>query len=336
MKNPGMKIALVSARPSWRHAADPVSPFPLWDREETETGNATAVLLSSRLIKAFSQAHPRSRRHSLARRGERRAAERDGLSIRWWARASPHLTAKYARISAADNTTLKAVELPVRTQLEARKTRVENVYFLNPGLASVVANGGHPIEVGMIGREGGPRAQTVDPAQRGDPVVETVGKLLNIPAARQRLVGNRVYDAEQIARAVMEFADEHVLPFQGAVQVMHVGRCSHPFQRPLVFGESRPASPKPAILTICRAASTMLDIEGTGALRLMPSLKRQFAVSGMNSFQPPMAHALLQCKTRRSERQTSCGKFLTRLRKRCSLWRSVTAACRSRVRSRMI
>jgi CRP-like cAMP-binding protein len=63
-----------------------------------------------------------------------------------------------ARLSRADGRLLephlKAVELPVRTQLEARKKRVENVYFLNTGLASVVANGGHPIEVGMIGREG--------------------------------------------------------------------------------------------------------------------------------------------------------------------------------------
>ena len=49
---------------------------------------------------------------------------------------------------------LKAVDLPVRRQLEAGKKRVEDVYFLDTGLASVVANGGHPIEVGMIGREG--------------------------------------------------------------------------------------------------------------------------------------------------------------------------------------
>jgi CRP-like cAMP-binding protein len=49
---------------------------------------------------------------------------------------------------------LTAVDLPVRKQLEARKKKVEHVYFLNTGLASVVANGGQPIEVGIIGREG--------------------------------------------------------------------------------------------------------------------------------------------------------------------------------------
>ena len=63
-----------------------------------------------------------------------------------------------ARLSRADarllEPHLQAVDLPVRKQLEARKKRVEDVYFLNTGFASVVANGGHPIEVGMIGRKG--------------------------------------------------------------------------------------------------------------------------------------------------------------------------------------
>ena len=63
-----------------------------------------------------------------------------------------------SRLSRADARLLEfhlqAVDLPVRKQLEARKKRVEDVYFLNTGFASVVANGGHPIEVGMIGREG--------------------------------------------------------------------------------------------------------------------------------------------------------------------------------------
>ena len=49
---------------------------------------------------------------------------------------------------------LKAVELPVRMQLQARNKRVEQVYFLDSGVASIVANGRRAIEVGMIGREG--------------------------------------------------------------------------------------------------------------------------------------------------------------------------------------
>jgi CRP-like cAMP-binding protein len=50
---------------------------------------------------------------------------------------------------------LEAVELPVRKQLESRNKPIEAVYFIEHGIASVVANGsGRPIEVGIIGREG--------------------------------------------------------------------------------------------------------------------------------------------------------------------------------------
>ena len=49
---------------------------------------------------------------------------------------------------------LEAVDLPLRKQLQARNKRVAQVYFIESGIASVVANGGQAIEVGMIGREG--------------------------------------------------------------------------------------------------------------------------------------------------------------------------------------
>jgi CRP-like cAMP-binding protein len=50
---------------------------------------------------------------------------------------------------------LEAVDLPVRTQLEARNKPIQHAYFIEHGFASVVANGtGRSIEVGLIGREG--------------------------------------------------------------------------------------------------------------------------------------------------------------------------------------
>src|SRR6187200_2128011 len=51
---------------------------------------------------------------------------------------------------------LEAVDLPVRKTLEARKKRIDHVYFIESGFASVVANGSSKpsIEVGIIGREG--------------------------------------------------------------------------------------------------------------------------------------------------------------------------------------
>jgi CRP-like cAMP-binding protein len=51
---------------------------------------------------------------------------------------------------------LEPVDLPARTRLEQPNKRIEHVYFIERGFASVVCNGaGHrDIEVGLIGREG--------------------------------------------------------------------------------------------------------------------------------------------------------------------------------------
>ncbi len=51
---------------------------------------------------------------------------------------------------------LAPVDLPLRTALETSNKRIETIYFLDRGFASVVANGSgeKPIEVGMIGLEG--------------------------------------------------------------------------------------------------------------------------------------------------------------------------------------
>jgi CRP-like cAMP-binding protein len=50
---------------------------------------------------------------------------------------------------------LNAVDLPIRKRLENRNTRIDHVYFLESGFASVVGqSSGRSIEVGMIGREG--------------------------------------------------------------------------------------------------------------------------------------------------------------------------------------
>ena len=49
---------------------------------------------------------------------------------------------------------LKKVDLPLRTPLEHRMKEVEYIYFMESGIASVVADGDRPIEVGVIGREG--------------------------------------------------------------------------------------------------------------------------------------------------------------------------------------
>jgi CRP-like cAMP-binding protein len=63
-----------------------------------------------------------------------------------------------SRLSRADlrllEPHLQAVELPLRKPVVGRNKRVEHVYFPESGIVSVVANGQHTIEIGIIGREG--------------------------------------------------------------------------------------------------------------------------------------------------------------------------------------
>ncbi len=63
-----------------------------------------------------------------------------------------------ARLSRADfgllEPNLEAIELPVRKQLHPRNKRIDHVYFLEGGIASIVADGAHALEIGIIGREG--------------------------------------------------------------------------------------------------------------------------------------------------------------------------------------
>src|SRR5215468_9928875 len=65
-----------------------------------------------------------------------------------------------ARLSVDDYGLLEphlvAVDLAVRKRLERRNSPIKHIYFIERGIASVVANGKgkHTIEVGIIGREG--------------------------------------------------------------------------------------------------------------------------------------------------------------------------------------
>jgi CRP-like cAMP-binding protein len=63
-----------------------------------------------------------------------------------------------SRLSRADfrllQPHLQPVDLPVRKPLAVRNKRIEHVYFPDGGIVSVVANGEHAIEIGIVGRDG--------------------------------------------------------------------------------------------------------------------------------------------------------------------------------------
>jgi CRP-like cAMP-binding protein len=102
---------------------------------------------------------------------------------------------------------LEAVDLPVRKPLEGRRKRIENVYFIESGFASVVANGTKKpsIEVGIIGREGMTGLVIVlgsDRAQHAT-YIQAAGKGLRISADRLREADER---SATLHRGMLRFA----------------------------------------------------------------------------------------------------------------------------------
>jgi CRP-like cAMP-binding protein len=103
---------------------------------------------------------------------------------------------------------LKAVDLPVRMTLETRRKRIDNVYFIESGFASVVANGTKKpgIEVGIIGREGMSGLAIVlgsDRAQHAT-YIQVAGKGLRISADRLREADER---SNTLHRAMLRYAN---------------------------------------------------------------------------------------------------------------------------------
>jgi|SRR5436190_15269557 len=118
---------------------------------------------------------------------------------------------------------LEAVDLPVRKPLEARRKRIEHVYFPESGFASVVANGTSKpsIEVGIIGREGMTGLAIVlgsDRAQHAT-YIQVAGKGLRISADRLREADER---SITLHRGMLRFA--HAFLAQATTTALANGR----------------------------------------------------------------------------------------------------------------
>jgi CRP-like cAMP-binding protein len=98
-----------------------------------------------------------------------------------------------ANLSAADTAMLKpdleAVELPLRYVLEEANTPITHAYFIEDGLASIVAGNQHTrLEVGLIGCEGvsGIPILLGNDRSPNDTFMQVAGNGLRIPADRLR------------------------------------------------------------------------------------------------------------------------------------------------------
>jgi CRP-like cAMP-binding protein len=118
---------------------------------------------------------------------------------------------------------LEAVDLPVRKPLEARRKRIDQVYFIESGFASVVANGTSKpsIEVGIIGREGMTGLAIILGSNRAQHAtyIQVAGKGLRISAARLREADGR---SNTLHRAMLRFV--HAFLVQTTTTALANGR----------------------------------------------------------------------------------------------------------------
>lgn len=118
---------------------------------------------------------------------------------------------------------LESVDLPVRKPLEARRKRIDQVYFIEAGFASVVANGSNKpgIEVGIIGREGMTGLGIVLGNDRAPHAtyIQVAGKGLRISAANLRQADEQ---SPTLHRAMLRYA--HAFLHQTTTTVLANGR----------------------------------------------------------------------------------------------------------------
>lgn len=107
---------------------------------------------------------------------------------------------------------LESVDLPRRKQLESRNRRVDAVYFVESGLASVVANGDgdRTVEVGIIGREGVTGLTVVMGADRAphDVFMQIAGSGQQVKADRLR---HAMAKSETLRRALLLYGHGYII-----------------------------------------------------------------------------------------------------------------------------
>ena len=118
---------------------------------------------------------------------------------------------------------LESIELPCRRQLELRGRRIENIYFLDSGLASMVVSAGanHNIEVGIVGREGMTGLPVLLDTEHSvcETFIQTAGSGWRIPTAKLQAAIER---SPTLRRSLLRYA--HTLVTQMAYTALANGR----------------------------------------------------------------------------------------------------------------
>jgi CRP-like cAMP-binding protein len=187
-----------------------------------------------------------------------------------------------SRLSRADFALLQphlvAVDLPVFTQLETGNKRIDAVYFIERGFASVVADGSgeRGIEVGIIGREGMTGLAVVmgNDCSPHDTYIQAAGAGQRISAAKLRWAMNR---SVQLHRSLLRYA--HAFLIQTTQTALANGRSKNAerLARWLLMADDR-IDGRELPLTH-KFLSIMLGVQRPGVTLAVQALEREGLIS---------------------------------------------------------
>jgi CRP-like cAMP-binding protein len=187
-----------------------------------------------------------------------------------------------SRLSPADLGLLKPhlepTDLPVHRPLEGRNRRIDYVYFIEAGFASVVANGsGKPsIEVGIIGREGMTGLAIVMGQQRAphDIYVQVAGKGQQIRAAKLREADER---SNTLHRTMLRYAHAYLLQTTATALANGRSKIEERLARWLLMADDRIDGDQLPLTQ--EFLSLMLGVRRSGVTTALQALERKRLIS---------------------------------------------------------
>jgi CRP-like cAMP-binding protein len=172
---------------------------------------------------------------------------------------------------------LRAVDLPARKVLEARNKTIESIYFIESGIASVVANGSDKqgIEVGIIGREGMTGVSVLLDADRPpcDTFIQIPGNGLCLKAQELRTA---IDQSVSLHRAMLRFAHSFMAQITSTALANGRSKIEERLARWLLMAEDRVGSELPLTHEFL---ALMLGVQRSGVTIALHALEKNGLIS---------------------------------------------------------
>jgi CRP-like cAMP-binding protein len=187
-----------------------------------------------------------------------------------------------ARLSPSDfallEPHLEPVDLPVRRTLEGRNKRIDHVYFIEAGFASVVADSSSKpsIEVGIIGREGMTGLAIVLGQQRASHAtyIQVAGKAQRMSADKLREADER---SNSFHRAMLHYAHAFLLQATTTAVANGRGKIEERLARWLLMAQDRIDGDQVPLTH--EFLSLMLGVRRAGVTTSLHELERKGLIS---------------------------------------------------------